>query len=74
MDQISNNFSYEDILRMAQSPAGQQLIALMRKKGGSELHDAIRQASGGDYEKAKESIDQILSTPEAWDLLKQLRR
>lgn len=74
MDQISNNFSAQDILRIAQSPAGQQLIALLHKKGGSELQDAIRQANNGDYGKAKESINQILSTPEAKSLLKQLGR
>lgn len=72
MDKISDNFSHEDILRIAHSPAGQQLIALMRQKGGRELQDAIQQASGGDYGKAKASINQILSTPEAKALLEQL--
>lgn len=74
MDQISNNFSSQDILRMAQSPAGRQLITLLHQKGGRELQDAIRQAADGDYGKAKESINQLLSSPEAQALLKQLGR
>lgn len=72
MEQISNNFSYQDILRIARSPAGQQLIALLQQKGGNELQNAIQDASGGDYGKAKASISQILSTPEAKALLEQL--
>lgn len=60
------------LLQLAQSPAGQQLIALLQKSGGNTLQDAIVKASAGDYAQAKDLISTLLSTPEAKTLLKQL--
>ena len=60
------------LLQLAQSPAGQQLIALLQKSGGNTLQDAIAKASAGDYAQAKDLISTLLSTPEAKNLLKQL--
>ena len=38
MDQnLPNNLSMQEVLRLASSPAGQQLIAMMQQKGGSDF-------------------------------------
>lgn len=61
-----------ELIRLAQTPAGQQLIALLQKQGGSQLHQAITSAAAGDYCKVKTVLSELLSTPEAQALLRKL--
>ena len=68
--QQPNDFS--ELLQLAQSPAGQQLIALLQKNGGDTLQSAISKASAGDYTQAQKTISKLLDTPEARQLLQQL--
>lgn len=65
-------YDMSELLRLAQSPAGQQLIALLQRTGGKELQSAVMKASSGDYEQAKQSLSSLLANPEAQALLKQL--
>lgn len=58
--------------KMAQSSAGQQLVALLQRSGGTSLQDAVAQASAGNYAQAEDILNSLLSTPEAQALLKQL--
>ena len=60
------------ILKIAQSPAGQQLLKLLQKNGGSELSRIAAEAAAGNTDEAKQTISTLLSTPEAQKLLKQL--
>lgn len=61
-----------ELIRLAQTPAGQKLIALLQKKGGSGLQRAIASAAAGDYTRAREILSALLSDPEAQTLLKEL--
>ena len=61
------------IMRMAQSPAGKKLIALLKQNDSDEMQQAMKQAADGDYSQAKNAIDKFLSTPEARALVEQLR-
>lgn len=69
---MQQNPDMSQLLRLAQSQAGQQLLALLQKSGGSTLQEAIAQASAGDYAQAKTTLSSLLSSPEAQALLKQL--
>ena len=71
---LPNNYSMQDILRLASSPAGQQLIALMQQQGGSDFQKAMFSAAGGDYTQAKRAIESMMSDPQAQKLLKELGR
>lgn len=66
------DFSIQQAMQLAATPAGQQLIALMQKNGGQEFRQAMAKAAAGDYAQAKEVLSSLLSTPEAKDLLNQL--
>ena len=68
--QQSPNIS--ELIRMAQTPAGQQLIALLQKQDSAQLQQAITYAVSGDYNRAKEILSKLLSSPEAQALLKKL--
>ena len=61
------------IMRMAQSPAGKKLIALLKSSDGDEMQQAMKRAADGDYSQAKKAIDKFLSTSEASALVEQLR-
>ena len=60
------------LMKLAQSPAGRQLLALLQRSGGDALQSAVAKASAGDYREAQKTLSSLLSTPEAQALLKQM--
>lgn len=67
----SQNFSMEQAMAFAASPAGQQLIAMLQKKGGADLSKAQEHAAAGDMTQAKDALSSLLSDPQIKALLKQ---
>lgn len=63
---------FAQLLKLAQSPAGQQLLAMLQRSGREDLQNAVAKASSGDYREAKRTLSALLSTPEAQALLKQM--
>ncbi len=68
----SDNFSMQEALRLANSDAGQQLLALLKQEHGTQLQRAMDQASAGDYEQVQKTLGSLLETPQAQALLRQL--
>lgn len=71
---FENQIPMQEVLRMASTPAGKQLIALMRQKGGSEFQKAMEDAASGNYTQAKQVIESLLNDPKAQQFLKELGR
>ena len=71
---LPNHLSMQEVLRMAASPAGQQLIAMLRKQSDSDFQAAMSRAASGDYTQAKQAIEKLMADPQAQKLLKQLGR
>ena len=69
MQENSNQFLIQEALRLAKTPTGQQLLALLQKNGGSDLNAAMNRAAAGDYDQAKQALSALLSDPEAKKLL-----
>lgn len=69
---MENPKDYSELLRRAQSPAGQKLLTLLQQTGGSELQKAMEKASQGDFSQAKNQLSRLLNTPEAKKLLNEL--
>ena len=75
MEKNSQNFSMEDVKRLANSPAGRQLIAMLQRTDGAKLQKAADLASAGDIKSAGQIINNILSSnDQAQDLIDQLGR
>ena len=72
MQKKSQDFSMEDIMRVARSPAGQQLLAMLQQNDNSKLEQAVAQAKTGNYAEAGEALRSMLSSPKAQALLKEL--
>ena len=64
----------QELFQIINSPAGQQLIAILQKNGGDDLQNAIHKAETGNYSDAKKAISSLLNNPEAKKLLEQLGR
>ena len=72
MQKNSEDFSVQEALRLAKSPAGQQLIAMLQRSDSGQIKQAMDQAAAGNYGKAKDTLSELLSSPEAKKLLEQL--
>ena len=72
MEKKSQDFSMEDVKRIAKSPAGQQLMALLQQRDSDALAQATAQAKAGNYAQAGQTLSAILSSPEAQKLMKEL--
>lgn len=68
----NNQDAIREAMRMAQTPAGQQLIQMLRDCNSQELKTAMDRATAGDYAAAKQALSAILNNPEAQKLLSQM--
>ncbi len=62
------------LLKIAQSPAGQQLLALLKSNSSTDLDSIAAAAAAGNIEEAKQKLSSALSSKGAQDLLKQLEK
>lgn len=75
MEKNSQNFSMEEAMQIAKSPAAQQLISMLKQTNGKELQKAMDLASAGDMKNASQIIRSILSADkDAQDLANKLGR
>ena len=68
-----HNPGLEDVRSIADSPAGKQLVELMRNDQDPAVQAAIRQAKNGDFSQAGTIIGKLLSSPEAAALIREIR-
>ena len=69
MQKNSGNFSMQEALRLANSDAGQRLLATLKQNGGDALHQAVQQAASGDYKALKKALTPLLSDPQVRSIL-----
>ena len=73
MEKNFQDFSMQEALRLAQTPAGQRLLAVLQQQYGEQLRQVIDQAAAGHYEEVQRKMTDLLSNPEAQSLLNQMR-
>ena len=69
MHKNSENFSVQDAMRLAGTPAGQELLNLLRRGDSSKLQQAAQMASEGNYAQAQQLLSGFLQDPEVQRLL-----
>lgn len=72
MEENSNNFSMQDMMRLAGTPAGQQLLDHLQKKNSRQLQMAIAHAVSGNMDQAKQLLSAMIQDPESQKLIRQL--
>ena len=65
--------SMQDAMKLANSQAGQQLLALLRNTHSDKIDQAMSQASAGDYAQLSKTMEELMDSPQAKMLLEQLR-
>ena len=66
------DFSPEEIMRLANSPAGQQLIATLKNANSPALQAAVKQAAAGNMDQVKQTLEPLLKSPNIQRLIQQL--
>lgn len=64
MDKNSPNFSMEDAMRFANSPAGKQLFAMLQRSGNPGIQKAMEQVRRGDMDGAKATLRSMGGDPD----------
>ena len=72
MEKKSQDFSIKEAQRLAGTPEGQRLMALLQQNDSGQLQKAMAQANAGNYKEAGNLLQAMLTSPEAQALLRQL--
>lgn len=72
MQQNCEDFSIQEALRLAKSPAGQQLLAMLRQGDQDQLQQVMALAKAGDLAQASTSLRDMLASQQAQKLLRQM--
>ena len=72
MEKKSQDFSIKEAQRLASTPEGQRLMALLQQNDHGQLQKAMAQANAGNYKEAGNLLQAMLTSPEAQSLLRQL--
>lgn len=73
MQKNSEDFSVQEAMRLAKTPAGQQLIALLQQERSDKLQAIIQLAQQGNMQAAGNALQQVLSSPDAQKLVKEMK-
>lgn len=72
MEKKSQDFSIKEAKRLANTQEGKQLMALLQQKDKGQLEQAMAQAAAGNYKEAGATLQSLLASPEAQQLIQQL--
>ncbi len=72
MAKKSEDFSMQEVMHLAKSPAGQQLLAMLQRSDSDKVQQAADLAAAGHYNQAAQTLQGMLSSQEAQALIKQL--
>ena len=68
----NSSYSMQELMRLANTPAGQQLFSMLQQHNSVQLQKIIQSATAGDYNSAQAQLRSVLDSPDAKALLKQL--
>ena len=71
---MQNMPDFTEVMRLVNTPEGQRLLSMLQHSDSAVLSDALNNFRSGDYEKARDALSDILSTPEVRKLLHQFGR
>ena len=63
---------FEEIMRLAKSPAGQQLIKALKSQDPNTLKKVIDSAKSGDIQQAKSNLASIMEAEDMQKILKNM--
>lgn len=76
MEKKTENFGAADMqkaMKLAQTDAAKQLLAMLQAQSGQQLQDAMAQAAAGNLGQAKDILQQLMQNDQAKQLLRKLQ-
>ena len=73
MENPKPNFSMQDAMRLAGTPAGKELLGLL-KADKNAMEQAQKQFKQGDYEQVKQTLSQLIQSPRVRELLAEMEK
>ena len=70
----NNEHAIQEAMRIAKSSAGQQLLRMLQQGNQESLNRAMQSAAAGNYEQAKMILNEVLSDPQAKEILRKLEQ
>lgn len=64
--------SMQQAMRMANTPAGKQLMGLLQQADPVAMQQAMQQASAGDFSQVAKTLAPLMASEEVRSLLKQM--
>lgn len=71
MQNNAGNFSMQDAMRIMNSPAGKELMDLLKNSTDPAVRTAMEQAAGGNMEQAQSAVQKLAASAEIRQLLKK---
>ena len=62
----------QEAKKLAGTPEGKQLAALLQQLGGADLQRAMESAAAGDLAAAKQALNAVMNDPQARQLMERL--
>ena len=72
MKQNSEKYSMEDIMHIAQNPAGKQLLEMLRNTDPHALQSAMNAATIGNFSEAQKILESLANNEETQKLIKEI--
>ena len=72
MQNKQENFSMQDALRLANSPAGKELLSILQSQNSENLQKAKSQAEKGEYDAVQKTLSGLLQDPKVRKLLEEM--
>ena len=72
MDKFPNDFDMGQVMKLAQSETGQQLLALLQNSGDPKFGSAMDQAAMGNLEPARQMLQQLMANEQTRGLLQKI--
>ena len=70
----NNEHALQDAMRIAKSSTGQQLLRMLQQSSQESLNRVLQSAASGNYDQAKMILNEILSDPQAKEILRKLEQ
>lgn len=70
----NNEHAIQEAMRIAKSSTGQQLLRMLQQSNQESLNRVLQSAASGNYDQAKMILNEILSDPQAKEILKKLEQ
>ena len=72
METGPQKFSMEDAKKIAATPAGKQLLSLLKQADKQNLQSALEDAKSGNYDSMRQKLEPLLASQQVQELLQKL--